>query len=82
MYILEYSVGKWTADVLLDKLVYHVRKRQPEKTGIEAYQAQSMIVTFLKKKMVELGIHTLIEEITQPKDKLTKIRKLVSLYKD
>jgi hypothetical protein len=26
MYILEYSVGKWTADVLQEKLIYHIRK--------------------------------------------------------
>lgn len=65
MYILEYSVGKRSADVLLEKLVYHIKKRRPEKTGIEAYQAQTMIATFLKKRMEELGIHTTIEEITQ-----------------
>ena len=82
MYILEYTVGRFPADVLLEKLVYHITKRQPEKTGIEAYQAQSMITTFLKKKLEEKGIHTLIEEITQAGDKLTKLRKLIPLYRD
>lgn len=82
MYILEYSVWKRTADILLEKIIYHIKKRSPEKTGIEAYQAQSMILTFLKNKLQELKIYTIIEEITQSGDKLTKIRKLVPLYKE
>jgi len=82
MYILEYTAWKWSADVLQDKIIYHIKKRSPEKTGIEAYQAQSMIVTFLKKKLQEMRLHTTIEEVTQTGDKLTKIRKLVPLYRD
>ena len=82
MYILEYSHGKWSADRLIEKIVYHIRKRSPEKTGIEAFQAQSMIITFLKKKLQELNMHTQIEEIRQTGDKLSKIRKLVPMYKD
>lgn len=82
MYILEYSVGKWSADKLIDKIVYHIRKYKPEKAGIEAFQAQTMIVTFLKKKLQELSLHVNIEEIRQTGDKLTKIRRLVPLYRD
>ena len=82
MYILEYSVGKFTADVLHDKIIYHIRKRSPEKVGIEAYQAQSMILTFLKQELQRLGIHANIEEIKQTGDKLSKIRKLIPLYRD
>lgn len=51
MYILEYTVGKFSADVLIDKIIYHIRKWSPEKVGIEAYQAQSMILTFLKNEL-------------------------------
>jgi hypothetical protein len=65
-----------------EKILYHIRKRQPEKIGIEAFQAQSMIVTFLKSEMQKRGIYADIEEITQTGDKLSKIRKLVSLYKN
>jgi hypothetical protein len=82
MYILEYSVGKRSADVLMDKIIHHIKKRRPEKTGIEAFQAQSMIVTFLKKKLTEMNIHTTVEEITQSGDKFSKIRRLVPLYRD
>ena len=35
----------------MDKLIYHIQKREPEKVGIEAFQAQSMIVTFLKNAL-------------------------------
>lgn len=82
MYILEYSVGKWSADKMIDKIIYHIRKYKPEKVGIEAFQAQSMIITFLKKKLQELSLHANIEEIRQTGDKLSKIRKLVPMYRD
>jgi predicted phage terminase large subunit-like protein len=82
MYILEYTLGKWSADVLLDKLVYHIKKRSPEKCGIEAFQAQTMISTFLRKKLQEMWISCTIEEITQRWDKLSKIRRLVPLYRN
>ena len=81
-YILEITVGRITADVMQEKILYHIRKRQPEKIWIEAFQAQSMIVTFLKAEMQKRGIYTDIEEITQTGDKLSKIRKLISLYKN
>ena len=81
-YILEITAGRITADVMQEKILYHIRKRQPEKIGIEAFQAQSMIVTFLKSEMQKRGIYADIEEITQTGDKLSKIRKLVSLYKN
>jgi len=48
-----------------EKILYHLNKRKPEKIGIEAFQAQSMIVTFLKSEMRKRGLYTDIEEITQ-----------------
>ena len=81
MYILEYTVWKFSADVLMDKIIYHIKKRQPEKVGIEAFQAQSMISQFLKNELQKQRIYTNIEEITQSWDKNTKIRKLVPLYR-
>jgi chaperonin cofactor prefoldin len=65
-----------------EKILYHINKRQPEKIGIEAFQAQSLIVTFLKSEMRKRGIYADIEEITQTGDKLSKIRKLIPLYKN
>jgi len=82
MFILEYTVGRWTADVLLDKIIYHIQKRSPEKVGIEAFQAQSMIVTFLKNELAKRGKYVTIDEIKQTGDKLSKIRKLVPLYRN
>jgi hypothetical protein len=43
MYILEYSAGKYNPAELIDKIIYHHTKRNPEKIGIEAFQAQQMI---------------------------------------
>lgn len=82
LYVLEYTVGKFQAHVLQDKILYHIRKRQPEKVGIEAYQAQTMIAQALKLQMEKQKIYTSIEEITQSWDKLTKIRRLVPLYRN
>ena len=82
MYILEYTHGKFTADVLLEKIIYHIKKRQPEKVGIEAFQAQSMILTFLNNELTKQSLYTVVEEIRQTGDKLTKIRRLVPLYRN
>lgn len=43
MYILEHTVGKYNPAELIDKMIYHIKKRDPEKIGIEAFQAQQMI---------------------------------------
>ena len=81
LYILEITAGRFMADVMQDKIIYHINKRNPEKVGIEAFQAQSMIVTFLKQELQRLWKYTILEEIKQTGDKLSKIRKLVSLYR-
>ncbi len=82
MYILEVTAWRMTADVMQDKIIYHIRKRSPEKVGIEAFQAQSMILTFLTSEMNKRWLYANIEEIRQTGDKLSKIRKLVSLYRN
>ena len=82
LYILEITAGKYTADVMQDKIIYHIKKRSPEKVGIEAFQAQSMIVTFLKQELQRQWLYSSLEEITQSGDKLSKIRKLVTLYRN
>lgn len=81
LYILEYTAGRFTADVLQEKIIYHIRKRDPEKVGIEAYQAQTMIGQFLKLELQNRWLHASIIEIKQNGDKLTKIRKLIPHYR-
>ena len=41
-----------------------------------------MIVTFLKQEMQKRGLYTSLEEITQSGDKLSKLRKLIPLYRN
>jgi hypothetical protein len=65
-----------------DKIIYHIKKRSPEKVGIEAFQAQSMINVYLKQELTKQGIFSNIEEIRQTGDKEAKIRKLIPLYRD
>lgn len=82
MYILEATHGKFNPAELEDKLVYHVRKWSPEKIGIEAFQAQSMIAFSLKNRLRTERLYTTVEEIKQTGDKLTKIRRLIPLYRN
>ena len=82
MYILEYSVGKYNPAELIDKLIYHKNKRNPEKIGIEAIQAQQIIGFNLKAELQRRGQHVDIEEIRQTGDKETKLRKLIPLYRN
>lgn len=81
-YIIEYTAWRFAADIMQDKIIYHIRKRNPEKIGIEAYQAQSLIVTFLKQALIKQWIYCSIEEIRQTWDKNAKIRKLIPFYRN
>lgn len=83
LYILEQTVGKFDPSELEDKLVYHIRKWSPEKMGIEAFQAQQMIVHSLQNRLrKEWLYHTQIEEIRQNSQKEIKIRRLIPLYRN
>lgn len=82
MYILEYSVGKYNPAELIDKLIYHKNKRNPEKIGIESIQAQQIIGFNLKAELQRRGQYVDIEEIRQTGDKEAKLRKLIPLYRN
>ena len=81
VYILEYSAGRFTAEEMQKKIIYHIEKWKPEKVWIEAFQAQSMIWQFLKLELQKRWIYCNIVEIRQTWDKNTKIRKLISPYR-
>jgi len=82
MYILEYTAWKFNPAELQDKLLYHQTKRNPEKIGVEAFQAQSMIWFNLKAEAENRWINVNIEELRQSWDKETKLRKLIPLYRN
>lgn len=82
MYILEYTFGKLNPAELIDKLIYHNNKYNPEKIGIEAFQAQQMIWFNLKAELDRRWQYANIEEIRQAGDKETKLRKLIPLYRN
>ena len=81
LYILEYTLGKFNPAELIDKLIYHFNKWNPEKMGIEAVQAQTIISFNLRAELEKKGKYVNIEEIRQTGDKETKIRKLIPLYR-
>lgn len=82
LYILEYTVGKYDPAELIDKLIYHKTKRNPEKIGIESFQAQQIIWFNLKAEMQRRWLYVDIEEIRQTADKEQKLRKLIPLYRN
>lgn len=82
MYVIEYTLARLNPAELEDKLIYHIRKWQPEKVGIEAYQAQVTIGYSLKNRLLKEGLSTTIEDIRQSGDKLSKIRRLIPLYRN
>jgi len=82
MYILEYTVGKYNPAELIDKLIYHNNKRQPEKIWIESFQAQQIIWFNLKAELERKWQSVHIEDIRQSGDKETKLRKLIPLYRN
>jgi len=82
MYILEYTAGKYDVWELIDKMIYHINKRNPEKIGIEAFQAQVTIAFWLRAELTKRGMHCPVEEIRQQWDKESKIRRLLPLYRN
>lgn len=82
MYILEYTVWRLNPGELIDKIIYHIRKRNPEKIGIEAYQAQTIIWFNLNNELQKQGLYCNVEDIKQAWDKESKIRKLIPLYRN
>ena len=82
MYILEYTFGKYDPAELIDKLIYHKNKRNPEKIGIESFQAQTIIGFNLRAELDRRGQYVDIVEIRQTQDKEAKIRKLIPLYRN
>ena len=82
LYVLEYTFGKFNPAELIDKMIYHHRKRNPEKIGIESFQAQEVIGFNLKAEMQRQWLYPNIEEIRQAGDKFAKIRSLIPLYRN
>ena len=79
IYILEVTHGKYDPAELEDKIVYHVRKWQPEKVGVEAFAAQKVIGFSLRNRLKKEGLWTTVEDITQTGSKEAKIRRLIPL---
>jgi len=82
LYVLEYTFGKFNPAELQDKILYHHRKYNPEKIGVEAFAAQTIIGFNLKAEMERQGMYSNIEEIRQTGDKESKIRSLIPLYRN
>lgn len=76
LYILEISHGRMDATSVINKIIYHSKKWNPIKIGIEGFQAQTVMAQWLKKRLLEEGVNILVDEIMQRGDKESKIRAL------
>jgi hypothetical protein len=65
LYILEYTQARLNPSELIDKLVYHVRKRNPEKIWIEAFQAQRIIGHNLGIELAKNKLFTILWQLSQ-----------------
>ena len=81
LYILEMTSWKYNPWELIDKMIYHIQKWNPEKIWIEAYQAQSIIWFSLNLELQKRNIYCTVEDMTQSWDKESKIRRLQPLYR-
>ena len=82
MYILEITHGRFDPAELEDKIVYHVRKWNPEKVGVEAFAAQRVVGFSLRNRLTKEGLYTTVEDLTQTGSKESKIRRLIPLYRN
>jgi predicted phage terminase large subunit-like protein len=82
MYILEISHGRYNPAELEDMVLYHVNKWSPEKVGVEAVAAQSMIGFSLRNRFRKERIRSSVEDLTQRGAKEMKIRRLIPLYRN
>jgi len=82
LYVLEITHGRFDPAELEDKVIYHARKWNSEKVGVEAFAAQSMIGFSLRNRFRKEVIRARVEDIRQSGSKESKIRRLISLYRN
>lgn len=82
LYILEQTAGKFDPAELEDKIIYHVRKWNPEKIWVESFAAQTTVWFSLRNRLRTEKLFKEVEDIMQKDDKLAKIRSLVPLYRN
>ena len=82
LYILEQTAWKFDPAELEDKILYHVKKRNPEKIWVEAFAAQTTVWFSLNNRLKKEQIYKEVEEIRQANDKESKIRSLIPLYRN
>lgn len=83
VYVLEQTHWKFNPAELEDKMIYHIKKWQPEKIWIEAFQAQTTLAFSLNRRLkAEKLYKTEVVEIKQKGDKESKIRSLIPWYRN
>lgn len=83
VYILEQTAWRFNPAELEDKIIYHIKKWQPEKIWIESFSAQVTVSFSLKNRIKKEGLYfTEVVEIRQKWDKESKIRSLIPWYRN
>lgn len=81
LYLLEITFWKYDPWELIDKMIYHIKKWNPEKIWIEAFAAQSIVWFSLRTELQKKWIYCDVHDIIQKWDKEWKIRRLLPLYR-
>lgn len=76
LYILEYTTFKYDPVKLTETLVYHARKWDPEKIGIETVAAQEVLFQQIKHAFTENKLYKNVVPITTRSNKEHRIRSL------
>lgn len=82
-YILKQDNVRVRPEDLEDILIDHLKTFTPEILGVEKRQAQVVVGASLRSRMLrEWLTRTMIKDVLQPWDKLSKIRSLIPLYRN
>ncbi len=82
IYILDYIADKFDPSELIHAMVTQYKKWNPEKVGIEAVQAQTIIIPTFKNTLNKQGIYPFVEDIRNTDDKEGRIRGLIPHFRD
>lgn len=80
MYVLEVTHGHFDPAELENEIVRHAKVWRPEKIGIEAVQAQSVIGFSLRPRIEREAPWCLVDDIRSTTEKEMRIRRLIPMY--
>ena len=82
IFLLDCVWGRFDAQQQVDKMIALMQKWEPQYWWAEKQHMGQALGPFLRKKKMELGVNTVIDEVHASKDKETRARSLQGLMAD